>query len=126
MSLPTKWPYLVKSGNTTIPIYYSKTARGYDEFKVVWYDTERKRRFKTISDFEEAKKHAASVNATIANGDIKALTLSNEDRIIYLRARDAVARLGTPLDLVAHEYVEARKLLDAVPLLDAVRDYLKR
>ena len=55
MDLPAKWPYLVKSGNTTIPIYYSKTARGYDEFKVVWYDAERKRRFKTVSDFEEAK-----------------------------------------------------------------------
>src|SRR5436190_303305 len=107
MKPQTEWPHKVKSGNTSIPIYRSRTAKGYTEFKVVWYDAERKRRFKTFADFGEAKKHACGVNAAIGSGDIKALMLTNEDRIVYLRAKEALAAIGTALDSAAAEYAQA-------------------
>src|ERR1041385_2981280 len=104
MKLSTEWPHKVKSGNTSIPIYRSQTAKGYTEFKVVWYDAERKRRFKTFADFGEAKKHACGVNAAIGSGDIKALMLTNEDRILYVRAKDALKDTPATLDIAAAEY----------------------
>lgn len=125
MSLPKDWPYQVKSGNAVIPIYHSKTSRGYDEFKVVWYDANRKRRFKTFADFEEAKKHAANINAAIGNGEISAITLSNDDRLIYLRAKDALHGSGTSLDVAAAEFAYAVKRIGAARVREAV-DYFAR
>jgi hypothetical protein len=119
MKAPTEWPQKVKSGNTTIPIYRSKT-RGYEEFKVVWYDADRKRRFKTFADFEDARKHAQNVNAAICSGEINTVTLTNDDRLIYLRAKNSLSEMGVPLDTAAAEYADARRELKGVALLDAV------
>src|SRR2546421_1622539 len=104
MKLPTEWPHKVKSGNTTIPIYRTQTSRGYEEFKVVWYGADRKRRFKTFADFEDARNYASRINAAIGSGEINAVTLSNDERLVYLRAKDTLAEIGTPMDIAAAEY----------------------
>jgi hypothetical protein len=77
MSLPKDWPHLVRNGNTSIPIYHSRTKRGYDEFKVVW-KFEGRRQFKTFSDFDDARRHASTVNASINSGDIKTTVLKDK------------------------------------------------
>jgi len=97
MGLPTKWPHKIKSGNASISIYQIEN-KGYQEFKVVYYDAERKRRFKTCAEFADAKKFAENVTATIGNGEISALTLTNTDRLLYLRAVDSLRGTGFPLD----------------------------
>ena len=51
------------------------------------------------------------------------MQLSGRDRLEYGRAKDAVRQFEVPFDAVAMEYREARKLLNGVPLLDAVRFY---
>ena len=47
------------------------------------------------------------------------------DRLVYGRALEAVKEFDLPLDAVALEYSEARKLLDGVPLVDAARFYAR-
>lgn len=125
MSLPKEWPHRVKSGNTTVPIYFTQTSRGYAEFKVVWYGSDRKRKFKTFADFAEAKKHASGVNAAIGNGDISAVTLTNDDRLVYLRAQDAIRETGVPLDRAAAEFAYAAKKIGAARFREAI-DYFAR
>src|SRR5205814_9042326 len=49
--------------------------------------------------------------------------LTGKDRLVYGRAVEAVKEHGSPLDAVALEYSEARKLLDDVSLVEAARFY---
>jgi len=44
---------------------------------------------------------------------------SGAGRHVYARSLEAVKQFGVPLDTVANEYSDARKLLDGVPLLEA-------
>jgi hypothetical protein len=125
MSLPKEWPHRVKVGNVTIPIYFTKTSRGYDEFKVVWKLADGKRQFKTFADFAEAKKHANNINAAISSGDIKATVLTDKDRHTYLDALEALKGHPVPLNIAIRDYADAVKRLGAVPLKDAVSFYLK-
>ena len=71
----------VKSGNVSIPIYRVEN-KGYSEFRVVWYDAERKRRQKAFVDETEPRRYAGTVNATITAGDIKTVTLTEQDRFV--------------------------------------------
>jgi integrase len=125
MSLPTEWPYRVKSGNVTVPIYRSETKRGYTEYKTVWTDSERKRRFKTFADFGDAKAHAATVGATISAGDAGGVSFSGNDRLVYLRSLESVKPFGVPLDHAAAEYAGARTKLGKHTISEAVEFFLK-
>ena len=54
-----------------------------------------------------------------------AVQITGRDRLVYGRALEAIRDHGSPLDAVAIEYSEAKKLLDGVPLLDAARFYAR-
>ncbi|MGZ8900255.1 MAG: hypothetical protein ACXW3Z_09185 [Limisphaerales bacterium] len=97
----------------------------HDEFKVVWRDAERKRRFKTFGDFDDAWKFAGNVNAAINSGDIQATVLKNADRHTYLDALEALKDLPVPLNIAVRQYADSVKRLGAVSLNDAVNFYLK-
>jgi integrase len=51
--------------------------------------------------------------------------LTSDDAREYGRAKHVVKRFDLPLDAVANEYADARKLLDRVPLIEAARFYEK-
>src|SRR2546423_11005754 len=48
-----------------------------------------------------------------------------KDRLEYARAKDELKEFDLPLDKVANEYKETRKLLNGVPLIEAARFYEK-
>jgi len=130
MSLPSKWPYIVKVGNVQIPIYRAKNTKGdtaYDEFKVVYYHQtpsgDRKRRFKTCASFDDACRFAENVNAAINAGDVHTLVLTGDERLEFLNAKKAAG--DRALLLVVSEYMEAIGKLKGVPLSVAVDGYLK-
>jgi integrase len=126
MSLPSNWPQKVKSGNVEIPIYRVDREKGgnpYTEFKVVWYGSDRKRRFKTFADFQQAKTHAGNINASINRGDIKSLTLTGDEMLIYGRAKESLHGLGCTLDHATAEYAHAMKLLDGLNFREAVQTF---
>jgi len=75
------------------------------------------------NDLEKAIAEAEAKAAQLSRGDIDAVQLTGRDRLVYGRALEAIREHALPLDAAALEYSEARKLLDGIPLVDAVRFY---
>ncbi len=67
---------------------------------------------------------AQSVVEQKGNGELDALTLTSHDCLVYQRAVAAVKPTGRPLDMAAHDYAEAVKLLGNDSLVEAVKFYL--
>src|SRR2546429_4486230 len=127
--IPSEWPVKVRKGNTTLTIYYrtsTKNGKAYDEFKLVYRDADGKRRFESFADYADARNRADAVNATLSKGDIQAISLTNEDRLVYLRAVDSVKPTGLALDIAAAQFAEAHKRLGGRSPLDAVDFFTKR
>ena len=59
-------------------------------------------------------------------GEVKSLVLSNDDKVVYLRALKALKPTGTALDVAAHQFAEAVKELGGASLIDAARYYNRR
>ncbi len=79
---------------------------------------------KVRNAYEDAKRLALSVVEQKGTGDLDVLTLGDKDRLIYLRAVEAVKPTGRPLDLIAYDYAHAIKLLGDNSLVDVVKFYL--
>src|SRR5258706_5570455 len=79
---------------------------------------------KVRNNYQDAKALAQSVVEQKGNGELDILTLGNRDCYVYLRAVEAVKATGRPLDLIAHEYADAMKLLGNDSLIEAVKFYL--
>jgi integrase len=124
MKVPDEFPVAVKQGSCTVKIYRGAN-KGYPGFKVAYYGNDGRRKVQTFADYDDAHKEAKKKVESLAMGNLAALTLTNDDRLVYLRARSAVDPVGVPLDVAAREYAEAKKLLENDSLLDAVRTYLK-
>ena len=117
------FPLTVKNGSSAVKIYEDRKIGG-TYYRVV-YRLGGKRHRLNFSDLEDAKKEAAAKVAQLARGDVDALQLTGRDRLTYGRALDAVKPFGSPLDAVAIEYAEARKILDGFSLTEAARFYMK-
>lgn len=125
MKLPTSWPETIKSGNVTIRIYKVDTAKGYTEYKLAYYAPDGKRKFQSFADYADARKRADKVVGTLSGPDAHALTVSADDRLVYLRAVEALKPLGVPLDVAVAEYARARAVLGTVPIADAASYYAR-
>jgi stringent starvation protein B len=124
MKVPTTFPVIVKSSSSVVKIYRSKT-KGYLEFKVAYYDSTRHRKTTTFSSYEDTRKAADRVVESLSSGNVEALSLTNEDRMIYLRAQSVLQSIQIPLDIAAAEFAKAKGLLGEGSLLEAVRVYVK-
>jgi integrase len=118
-----RFPIVVKRGSCTVKIYRDRKPEG--TYYRVTYHLGGKRHRLNFSDLKEATDEAAAKASQLSRGDVDAAQLSGKDRLEYGRAKDAVKEFALPLDAVAIEYSEARKLLDGVPLVDAVRFYAR-
>jgi len=52
---------------------------------------------------------------------VKSLVLSNDDKVVYLRALKALKSTGTALDLTAHQFAESVKVVGGASLIEAAR-----
>ncbi len=112
---------VIRVGQTRATIYKTPT-NGCDSFTVAWYvGTVRKR--KAFADLEEAKLHAHSQVNCLARGEAEVVHLSGEERLAYVRAREAVAEFGLAVDSAAVEYRDAKRLIRGGSLLEAARYY---
>ncbi len=118
-----RFPITVKRGSCTVKIYRDKKKRG--TYYRVAYQLGGKRHRLNFSHLDKAKAEAEAKASQLSRGDVDAAQLTGRDRLVYGRALEAVKGHGVPLDAVAIEYGEARKLLDGVPLVDAARFYAK-
>jgi integrase len=113
----------VKRGSSEVKIYRDRKPEG-TYYRVVYYLGSKRHRL-NFSDLREATEEAEAKASQLSRGDMDAVQLSGKDRLEYGRANDAVKDFALPLDAVAIEYSEARKLLDGVPLIDAARFYAR-
>ena len=104
-----KFPLTIKSGSSSVKIYQDK-SKGTPYYTVSFYIAGKRKKL-NFSDIQKARREASAKAAQLARGDIEATQLNGKDRLTYGRALDAVKTLGTPLDAVANEYAEARKIL---------------
>ena len=89
MSRLSRWPVRVKRGNSTVTIYKAhrkKNGRFYREFKLAYYDQIGKRKFQGFNSLKKARRAANNVNVGLMKGEVKALVLSNDDKVVDLRA----------------------------------------
>src|SRR5438270_643138 len=118
-----RFPLIIKSGSCSVKIYRDRKAAGM--YYRVCYHLGGKRLRLHFADLDKAKQEAEAKAAQLSRGDVDAMLISGKDRLIYGRALEAVKDYRVPLDAVAIDYSDARKLLDGVPLLDAARFYAR-
>src|SRR5947207_9674618 len=114
-----RFPIVVKRGSCAVKIYHDRKATG-TYYRVVYHIGGKRHRLH-FNDLEKATNEAEAKAAQLSRGDIDAVQLTGKDRLVYGRAVEAVREHSAPLDAVAIEYSEARKLLDGVSLIDAAR-----
>jgi len=107
----------------TVKIYREEKAAG--TYYRVGYYLGAKRCWLHCATLDEAKKEAAAKAAQLSRGDVDAAQLTGRDRLVYGRALEALRPTGATLDSAAIEYAEARKLLGAHSLIEAVRFYIR-
>jgi integrase len=118
-----RFPIVVKRGSSAVKIYRDRKPEG--TYYRVAYHLGGKRHRLNFRDLGAATSEAEAKASQLSRGDMDAVQLSGRDRLVYGRALDAVKEFDLPLDAVAIDYSEARKLLDGVPLLDAARFYAR-
>jgi integrase len=116
-----RFPIVVKRGSSTVKIYRDRKPAG--TYYRVTYHLGGKRHRLNFSNLQSATNEAEAKASQLSRGDVDAVQLSGKDRLEYGRAKDAVKEFAVPLDAVAIEYSEARKLLHGVSLCDAARFY---
>ena len=126
-----RFPIVVKRGSSAVKIYRDRKSEGM-YYRVIYYTKtivggkEKSERHRlNFSDLQEATNEAEAKASWLSRLDGDALQFSGGDRHIYARALDAVKKFEIPLDTVASEYADARKILEGVPLIDAVRFYAR-
>ncbi|MCI0536745.1 MAG: hypothetical protein L0Z50_16125 [Verrucomicrobiales bacterium] len=124
MKLPDSFPVEVKRGNVTVKIYRTDN-KGYEEFKLVYYGADGKRKFKAFANYADAKSEADKVNASFSTGNAETLVLSSKEAAIYRRTLDILRPLSAELDLAAREYADAKAILGSDSIKDAATYYLK-
>ncbi len=122
------FPQVVERGPTglkgRVTIHRTPTTVGgksYDSFTIVYYlGGQRKReRFK---DYAKAFAEAEVIATKLGNGESSALELTGDDRRIYVGAIEALRDVAdVSLDLAVKEYVQARKLLGSVSVMEAAK-----
>jgi len=93
---------------------------------MVAYSFQGKRKRVWRSDLADAQIAAEDACDNIANGEHLSLTLTNTDRLSYLRAQEALSQIAVKLDVAAQEYANAMTLLGGrATVTEACREWLK-
>ena len=121
----SEFPIIVSRGSARVRVY-RVVNRGRNIFTVAYRGTDGKRVRTTRSSLGAAKMEAERVATSIANGEIKALSLSNTDRAIYVRAVELLKPRGRELDTAIAELIEALDALNGTgSLLEASKFFAR-
>jgi len=115
---------IVKTGNTRVKIYKSKSGK-YDLFTVVHYRNGTRIR-ENFRNERDATSRAQEIATAIEKGRVEVLQLTNSDRDSYSAAINLLRPIGVPLHAAIEEYVAARTLLHGESILTAVKEHLSR
>lgn len=131
MKIPNdeKFPVIVSENGVTAKIHKvtrTKNGNTYVSY-VADYILLGKRKQTARADFEDAKQVALDACRKIANGQQISLTLTNHERLVYLRATETLAPTGIALDAAATEFASAIQILGGkATIVEVCRDWMKR
>lgn len=125
MAAETSFPYQVPVPGVVVKIYKTPTKKGYDSFTVV-YRQHGLRKREVLSDPEKAKARGKQIADLLSSGRVQTADMTLDDRDSYFHAKESLKETGLGLVPVCAEYAECYKLLGGVPVLQAVRDYIRR
>lgn len=117
------FPLVVKAGSASVKIYREEKASG-TYYRVGFY-LGSKRKWEHCATLEQAKTEAEAKAKQLSRGDMDALQISGNDRLIYGRALEAVRSFDVALDDAAREYAAARKILGGHSLAKAAEFYMR-
>ncbi len=118
-----RFPIVVKRGSSVVKVYRDRKPTG-TYYRVVYHMGGKRHRLH-FNDLEKATREAEAQASKLSRGDIDAAQLTGKDRLVYGRALEALRETDAALDAAALEYSEARKHLDGVSLVDAVKFYAR-
>lgn len=119
-----KFPLSISKGSATVKIYRDRTKASGTYYRVCYYMGSKRQRL-SCATLDEAKAEANAKVAALSRGDMDALQLTGKDRLVYSRALESIRPHGVTLDAAAHEYGEAKKVLERFSILDAARFYMR-
>src|ERR1044071_2554584 len=114
----------IKVGSLVMPLYHTP-GDGYDGWTFVYYDTDGKRKRVFRATEAEAREEAGRIGNRLAQSQAAVLKLTNEDAARLVRAQEALAPFGKPLDLAILEYTDALRRLNGKSLNAAVDCFLR-
>ena len=103
------FPKVIHVGQTRATIYKICSHDG-DSYTGVCYEGAVRKR-KAFAELVNAEVHATTKVNSLSNGVAESFHLSGEERLTYVRAREAVKEFGLAWDSVATEYRDAKRLL---------------
>ena len=120
----SKFPIVVKQGSVSVKIYRIP-SNGVASYTLSYYqDGVRKR--PTFNSLQVARDEANVVVNRLGNSDADVLTLTSADRASYLRARELADEVGIPLEVMAAQGVQLKRILGDTPPLVAAEYYKKK
>jgi integrase len=123
-----RFPIEVKRGSSVVKIYRDRKGKG-TYYRVVYYlpdrDGKSRRHRLNFHDLPAATNEAELKASHLSRMDRYASEFEGKDRLEYARAKDELKEFDLPLDKVAIEYKDARRVLNGVPLIEAARFYEK-
>ena len=93
------FPKIVKVGHTIVKIYHT-LSRGRDLYTVAHYLGDKRIR-QNFSDLDLATTAATTIATKLSEGELKVLELTNEARLAYVRAVQALEGTGVSLEMAA-------------------------
>ena len=120
----------VKVGNISVKIYRRKRrmANGKSRavFEVVDYSLGKgNRRLRSFSDESEAREEAERLANQLSAGDSVAAQMTGAEAHSYGLAIQALRPTGIPLELAAHKFAEAFKILGGDKVVEAAQFYAR-
>src|SRR6266853_1843948 len=94
-----RFPILIKRGSCSVKIYRDRKPSG--TYYRVTYHIGGKRERLNFTDLEKAKLEAEAQASKLSRGDLDAMQITGQDRLVYGRALETVRETGIPLDAVA-------------------------
>jgi hypothetical protein len=114
----------VKFGSAHVPVYEG-SVRGVTRFTVSFYRDGRRVR-RTFGSLAEATAEARAAATKIQQGLAEVADMRVADRQNYLAANSLPEHVSVPLVAAVEQYVKCVQMLDGMPLLTAVEDYVRR
>ncbi|MFT4689037.1 MAG: hypothetical protein ACJASX_003417 [Limisphaerales bacterium] len=120
--MKTKFPKKLRTGAFDAKVCRVK-HRDTERFQLVYYDLQGRRQRPSFKSVEAAEAAWHGLASDMSQGKRDAVVMSETDRLIFLRAKAALAGIDVPLDLAVIQYVQATRKLGDTPLIVAVDSF---